>query len=68
MLEHAFRFVGRVVFRVGAQNAISRGAMKNIGGKLTGETFIEQRVGRPVEHVVYEITREDFAKGPLANA
>ena len=25
MLEHAFRFVGRVVFRVGAQNAISRG-------------------------------------------
>ena len=68
MLEHAFRFVGRVVFRVGAQNAISRGAMKNIGGKLTGETFIEQRVGRPVEHVVYDITREDFAKGPLANA
>jgi RimJ/RimL family protein N-acetyltransferase len=68
MLEYALRFVDRVVFRVGAENRISRGAMKNIGGKLTGETFIEQRVGRPVEHVVYEITREDFAKGPLANA
>lgn len=68
MLQHAFRFVDRVVFRVGAENAISRGAMKNIGGRLTGDTFIEQRVGRPVEHVVYEITRESFAQGPLASS
>ena len=66
MLEHAFRFVGRVVFRVGADNAISRGAMKNIGGRLTGETFVAERVGRPVDHVIYEITRTDFARGPLS--
>ena len=66
MLEHAFRFVDRVVFRVGAENAISRKAMARIGGRLTGETFVEERVGRPVEHVVYEITRESFATGPLA--
>ena len=66
MLAHAFRFVDRVLFRVGADNAISRGAMKNIGGRLTGETFVEVRVGRPVEHVLYEITRESFANGPLA--
>jgi RimJ/RimL family protein N-acetyltransferase len=66
MLEHAFRFVDRVVFRVGADNVISRKAMANIGGKLTGSTFVEERVGRPVEHVVYEITRESFAAGPLA--
>ncbi len=66
MLEHAFRFVDRVVFRVGADNVISRKAMANIGGRLTGETFVEERVGRPVEHVVYEITRESFAAGPLA--
>jgi len=65
MLEHAFRFVGRVVFRVGADNAISRGAMKNIGGRLTGETFVAERAGRPVDHVIYEITRTDFAQGPL---
>src|SRR6478736_3079763 len=65
MLEHAFRFVGRVVFRVGADNAISRGAMKNIGGRLTGETFVAERAGRPVDHVIYEITRADFAHGPL---
>lgn len=66
MLEHALRFVERVVFRVGADNVISRKAMRNIGGRLTGETFVEERVGRPVEHVVYEITRDSFAAGPLA--
>ncbi len=66
MLEHAFRFVDRVAFRVGADNTISRKAMANIGGRLTDETFVEERVGRPVEHVVYEITRESFAEGPLS--
>lgn len=66
MLAHAFRFVDRVVFRVGADNVISRKAMLNIGGRLTGETFVEERVGRPVEHVVYEITCDSFAAGPLA--
>ena len=66
MLEHAFRSVDRVVFRVGADNVISRKAMANIGGRLTGRTFVEERAGRPVEHVVYEITRDDYANGPLA--
>jgi len=66
MLAHAFHHVDRVVFRVGADNVISRGAMRNIGGRLTGTTFVEDRAGRPVEHVVYEITREEFARGPLA--
>ena len=66
MLEHAFKSVDRVVFRVGADNMISRKAMANIGGRLTGETFVEDRVGVPVKHVVFEITRESFAEGPLA--
>jgi RimJ/RimL family protein N-acetyltransferase len=66
MLEHAFKSVGRVVFRVGADNVVSRKAMANIGGRLTGETFVEERVGVPVQHVVFEITRESFAEGPLA--
>jgi RimJ/RimL family protein N-acetyltransferase len=66
MLQHAFRHVDRVVFRVGADNVISRKAMENIGGRLTGETFVEERVGVPVEHVVFEITREAFENGPLA--
>lgn len=66
MLRHAFRYVGRVLFRVGADNVISRKAMANIGGRLTGETFVVERAGRPVEHVVFEITRESFAEGPLS--
>ena len=66
MLEHAFCSVDRVVFRVGADNVISRKAMANIGGRLTGDTYFEDRAGRPVEHVVFEITRDSFAEGPLA--
>jgi RimJ/RimL family protein N-acetyltransferase len=66
MLEHAFKSVERVLFRVGAENVISRKAMANIGGRLTGETFVAERAGRPTLHVIYEITRESFAAGPLA--
>jgi RimJ/RimL family protein N-acetyltransferase len=66
MLEHAFRHVDRVVFRVGADNVISRKALANIGGRLTGLRYFEERAGRPVEHVVFEITRDSFASGPLA--
>lgn len=66
MLAHAFASVGRVIFRVGADNVISRRAMANIGGRLTGETFVVECAGRPVDHVIYEITRDSFASGPLA--
>ena len=66
MLEYAFRHVERVVLRVGAGNVISRKAMANIGGRLTGDSYVEERAGEPVEHVVYEITCETFADGPLA--
>jgi RimJ/RimL family protein N-acetyltransferase len=68
MLEHALRFVGRVVFHVGNDNVISRKAMTNIGGRLTGETHVVELAGRRIEHVVFEITRESFARGPLALA
>jgi RimJ/RimL family protein N-acetyltransferase len=65
MLEHAFGEVDRVLFRVGADNVISRKAMANIGGRLTGETFVAERVGVLVDHVVFEITRAAFENGPL---
>lgn len=66
MLAHALRHVGRVVFSVGADNQISRRAMANIGGRLTGETHQAMRSGVMVDHVTFEITRESFASGPLA--
>jgi len=68
MVGHALQYVERVEFRVGADNVVSRGAMKNIGGKLTDRTDVTVRAGRPVEHVIYEISRECFAEGPLAHA
>ena len=65
MLAHALQYVERVQFRVGETNVVSRGAMKNIGGRLTDQTDITILAGEPIVHVVYEITRERFAEGPL---
>jgi RimJ/RimL family protein N-acetyltransferase len=65
MLAHALASVERVVFTVGEDNAISRKAMANIGGVLTGETKEVMRGGRPVNHVIFEITRKSFAAGRL---
>ena len=66
MLAHALQHVERVTFRVGETNVVSRGAMKNIGGRLTDRTDITVLAGEPVVHVIYEIDRAGFAGGPLA--
>lgn len=66
MLAHALRYVERVDFRVGESNVVSRGAMKNIGGRLSDRTEVKLMAGEPVVHVIYEIDRAGFASGPLA--
>jgi RimJ/RimL family protein N-acetyltransferase len=66
MLGHALKFVTRVLFRVGETNWRSRRAMEKIGGRLHDERESVQMNGREVAHVVYEISRESFAKGPLS--
>jgi RimJ/RimL family protein N-acetyltransferase len=66
MLAHALKYVERVEFRVGEGNVVSRGAMKNIGGRLTDRTEVKDMAGEPVVHVIYEIDRAGFASGPLA--
>jgi RimJ/RimL family protein N-acetyltransferase len=66
MLAHALRCVERVDFRVGENNVVSRGAMKNIGGRLSDRTETKLMAGEPVVHVIYEIDRASFASGPLA--
>lgn len=66
MLAHAFRFVERVVFRVGESNVISRRAMENIGGRLLGPAEdVSYPDGRVVGHVLYAIDRDAFTSGPL---
>ena len=56
MLQHAFRFVDRVIFIVGAGNIRSRRAMLKIGGVLTDRRDVRLLHGQPLESVVFEIT------------
>jgi RimJ/RimL family protein N-acetyltransferase len=58
MLAHALSFVERVDFRVGE-------AMEKIGGRLSDRHETALMGGVQVRHVIYEITRESFAAGPL---
>ncbi len=69
MLGHALEDVPRVLFRIGDTNWRSRKAMEKIGGMLV-DGMLEQGEykGQAVTHVVYEITREAFASGPLRNS
>jgi RimJ/RimL family protein N-acetyltransferase len=57
MLEHAFRFVDRVVFLVGADNIRSSKAMLKIGGVLTNRRVQRELHGRTSEFVIFEIQR-----------
>lgn len=65
MLTHALKYVERVDFRVGETNLISRRAMEKIGGLLSDRSELAETSSGPVLHVIYEITRESFAAGPL---
>jgi RimJ/RimL family protein N-acetyltransferase len=57
MLDHAFQFVDRVVFHVGASNMRSRKAMEKLGAALTGEAAISY-YGEPSNlNVIYEMQR-----------
>ncbi|MFC0204433.1 GNAT family N-acetyltransferase [Novosphingobium soli] len=65
LIAHALQHYERVTFQVGIDNVVSRKAMANIGGILTDRTCRHERGGVMVEHVVFAITRESFASGPL---
>jgi RimJ/RimL family protein N-acetyltransferase len=68
MVAHALAFRPRAWFLIGEHNWRSRKAMEAIGGRLTEETYTMQIGSGPALHVVFEITRADFANGPLASA
>lgn len=68
MLGHALQTLDSVTFRIGASNLRSRRAIEKIGARLTGRTDVSVMAGVPTEHVIYQITREDFASGPLSAA
>ena len=58
MLDHAFRFVERVIFVVGIRNFRSRRAVEKIGGVRAGSRF--DASGR--ESAVYEITAAAYGR------
>ncbi len=62
MLEHAFRFVDRVIFHVAAGNLRSRKAMEKLGGVLIGEVAMTYYGEQSHLNVVYKIDREDWAR------
>ena len=64
MLSHAFRFVDRVLFRVGPKNIRSQRALAKIGAVLRGTE--REPTGREI--VVFVIDREQFESGPLGAA
>ena len=66
MLAHAFGEVSAVEFRVGDTNYRSRNALEAIGAVRTDRYELGRYQGKRVVHLVYEITREAFANGPLA--
>ena len=57
MLEHAFRFVDRVVLHVGVDNIRSRTAVERIGGVEDATVDRLDDVGRPWSHVRYVVQK-----------
>ena len=68
MLAHALESVERVDFRVGETNYRSRQALENIGAMRTSRTELAKYQGKRVLHIVYAISRDAFATGPLSAA
>ncbi|MFN7159746.1 MAG: GNAT family N-acetyltransferase [Erythrobacter cryptus] len=67
MLAHALASVAECRFLVGENNLRSRRALERIGARLSDRK--ETRImtgGEEIVHLTYIVTREDFARGPLA--
>lgn len=60
MLNHAFRFVERVVFVVGVSNMRSQRALEKLGARLARGTERPRRVAEDPTHVAFVITRADW--------
>lgn len=65
MLGYAFNWVDAVIFSVGEKNLRSRRALEKIGARLTTRTQRSVMAGGEVVHVIYAMTRADFARSPL---
>jgi RimJ/RimL family protein N-acetyltransferase len=57
MLDHAFRFVESVIFKIGSTNFRSRKALEKIGGVVAERHEMPEPDGKTVEHFVYQIKK-----------
>ena len=64
MLDHAFKFVGRVTFKVGINNWRSRKAMEKLGGIYIGEESVAYSGEPSRPNVVFKIDAADWANRP----
>jgi RimJ/RimL family protein N-acetyltransferase len=62
MLAHAFQWVDRVIFHVGAVNIPSQKAMTKLGATKTGELEVAYYGEADKLNFVYEISRETLLK------
>ncbi len=61
MLDHAFRFVSRVFFEIGAENIRSQTSIKKLGAEKIAEHFPPNEPADPTSlHYVFEIRRENW--------
>jgi RimJ/RimL family protein N-acetyltransferase len=60
MLDHAFRFVERVHFSIGAGNLRSQIAIQRLGAKKISEAEIAYVNEPPALNFIYEITKTDW--------
>ena len=62
MLEHAFRWVNRVIFVIGPENRRSQRAVEKIGGVRAGTMTV-----RGQERVIYELTQALYGRAQPSN-
>ena len=64
MLDHAFRFVDRVIFKVGVNNWRSRKAMEKLGGMYIGQEMVSYTGEAQHLNVLFKIDAADWEKRP----
>ena len=65
LIAHALGAVQTAEFWAGQENLRSRRALEKIGAVLVDRIEPVEIAGRTVPHVVFAVTRESFAAGPL---
>jgi RimJ/RimL family protein N-acetyltransferase len=61
MLDHAFKYVDRVIFKVGINNWRSRKAMEKLGGVYNGEESVSYSGEPSHPNVIFKIDAADWA-------